>query len=148
VTQDSNIILDFGLSFVVCRREYDLPERPVFWRSIPQHRGKSLSGRRDPPSHPWQVAICWMQCWKPSGTLYTINAGTNQIHTISASTRRLESPIVVTGLGSSAIVLGVFDSAISNGLMYSRLDTHGISVVDLLKKVQVQYLDLEGFGQR
>ena len=146
VTQDSNIILDFGFSFV--------DETTVFL-SDPSFGAAFLRTEANlslvEEAHlviPGQGAICWTQYWQPGGTLYAIDAGINQIHTISASTRTLESPIIVTGLESSANVSGVFDSAINNGLMYSLLDANGISVVDLAKKVQVQYFDLEGFGSR
>jgi hypothetical protein len=146
VTQDPNIILNFGFSFV--DESTIFLSDPSFGTAFLGTGGNLSLAEETHLIIPDQVAVCWTQYWQPSETLYAIDAGINQIHTINASTRTLETPIIVTGMGTSANVSGVFDSAVNNGLMYSLLDTNGISVVDLVKKEQVQYLDLEGFGQR
>jgi hypothetical protein len=61
---------------------------------------------------------------------------------------QLSGAITVTAPEASVNITGVLDSAINNGLMNSLTAENGISVTDLAEKVTVQYLDLEGFGQR
>jgi hypothetical protein len=93
-----------------------------------------------------QVAVCWTQ--QLGSTLYAIDAGVPKIWTLDAGTGTLSGAITVTAPEAAVNITDVLDSAINNGLMYSLTAENGISVTDLAEKVTVQYLDLQGFGQR
>lgn len=146
MTQISDIFMNFGFTFITDERIF--LSDPSFGASIlkVQENLKIVEG-----THvviPGQVAVCWTQYWQSTDTLYAIDAGTHDVYTLSATTGALESPILVSASTTSANITGLFDSAIKNGLMYSLTDVNGISVTDLSEKALVQYLDLEGFGQR
>lgn len=146
VTQVSDLLMNFGFSFIDERKIF--LSDPSFGASILSVQEDFTLVEEDHVVISGQKAVCWTQYWQSTETLYAIDAGTNDLYELSATTGALENAITVSGLGSSANVTGLFDSAISNGSMYSLTDVNGISVVNLEEKSQVQYLDLEGFGQR
>lgn len=146
VTQISDVFMNFGFSFVDERKIF-LGD-PSFGAAILTFQDNLTVVEVEHVVIPGQQAVCWTQYWQPTETLYAIDAASHDLHTLSAVSGDLESPINVSGLDGTTNITGLFDSAISNGFMYSLTAENGISVINLAEKTSTQYFDLETFGQR
>jgi hypothetical protein len=144
VTRLSGLVLDFGFTFTDESTIFLVD--PSFGAAILHVQLNFTLIEEVHVAISGQVAACWTQ--QLGTTLYAIDAGVPKIWTLDAGTGALTGAITVTAPGAAVNITGVFDSAINNGLMYSLTAENGISVTDLAEKVTVQYLDLEGFGQR
>ncbi|KAK5110383.1 hypothetical protein LTR62_006091 [Meristemomyces frigidus] len=92
---------------------------------------------------PTQLAVCWANYDARLNTAYAIDVAQALLFTFDATTGALTG-----SFGPDAIYGGLFDSVISNGLMYSLTATDGVVVLDLASKGTRQYFDLTGFGVR
>ncbi|KAK3642767.1 hypothetical protein LTR56_010591 [Elasticomyces elasticus] len=145
VSQFQNVTLDFGFQFI--SRSTIFLSDPSYGASIidvgPDHKGIE----RVHTVIPGQVAVCWTAADLALDTLYAIDAGLDSIHTLDARTGALKGSIAITTPGDATNV-GLFDSAVRNGIMYSLTHANGVSVVDLKQKKQLQYLGLSTLGSR
>ncbi|KAK3614791.1 hypothetical protein LTR56_027019 [Elasticomyces elasticus] len=145
VSQFQNVTMDFGFQFI--SRSTIFLSDPSYGASIvdvgPDYKGNE----RVHTVIPGQSAVCWTAADLALDTLYAIDAGLDSIHTLDARTGVLKGSISITTPGGTAGP-GLFDSAVSNGVMYSLTRANGIAVVDLKQKKQLQYLDLSSLGRR
>ncbi|KAK4952151.1 hypothetical protein LTR10_010071 [Elasticomyces elasticus] len=145
ISQFQNVTMDFGFQFI--SRSAIFLSDPSYGASIvdvgPDHKGIE----RVHTVIPGQVAVCWTAADLALDTLYAIDAGLDSIHTLDARTGALKGSISITTPGDATDV-GLFDSAVRNGIMYSLTHANGVSVVDLKQKKQLQYLDLSSLGSR
>ncbi|KAK0301663.1 hypothetical protein LTR82_018182 [Friedmanniomyces endolithicus] len=139
VTQLPGITMDFGFTFI---------DNKIIFLADPSFGISLLSVKQDltvtETRHtviPGQSAICWTAYSPATNLLYAIDAGLNK-------TGSLVGSIAVSDVDGMIDAQGVFDSAVSDGLMYSLTAANGVSVINLQKQQQVQFLDLSHFGVR
>ncbi|KAK5689866.1 hypothetical protein LTR97_012626 [Elasticomyces elasticus] len=145
VSQFLNVTMDFGFQFI--SRSTIFLSDPSYGASIIDVGLDHKGIERVHTVIPGQVAVCWTAADLALDTLYAIDAGLDTIHTLDARTGALEGSISITTPGDATDV-GLFDSAVRNGVMYSLAHANGVSVVDLKQKKQLQYLDLSSLGSR
>ncbi|KAK5159971.1 hypothetical protein LTS14_002077 [Recurvomyces mirabilis] len=92
---------------------------------------------------PTQKAVCWSAYDASLNTAYAIDAGQPLVYTFDPS-----SGAQTGSFSPDESVQGLFDSAISDGKMYSLAAANGIVVMDLVSQTQVQFYNLTSFGNR
>lgn len=143
VTQIGDLTMDFGFIFI--SESTIFLSDPSFGASLLEVQSDLKAIETVHTVIPKQMALCWTQYEPSLNTLYAIDALTPNVFLLNAQSGALEGAIAAPGSGSN---IGVFDSAIWEGKMYSLPATNGLLVFDLAEKKQVQYVDLTGFGVR
>ena len=145
VTQISDIFMNFGFQFLTPSTIF--MSDPAFGASLLEI-GSDLKAKETAHTVlPGEKASCWTQYDPELDTLYAIDAGSNNLFTMNSKTGALTGSFAVKAPHIDS-AMGLFDSSIKNGKMYSLAGANGLYVVDLAQKKTIQFLDLSSFGNR